>query len=1398
MLVALVGLAGPLASPAHAQGDWSVRRDPFDRKVIARYKRILAANPGDAGALDKLARLYRRYRSVELLVSEYERELERKPDDYAAAVVLGHLHRQAGERDQARDYFQRAARLRPQSAAVQSALGDLYREDGKAAEARAAYEQALAQTKRKPERIQLVRALAELSLSQGDLDGARGFYEQYFELAPKDIQARVALGDALAQGGRHQEAVAVLEEAARRLGADPVRRVELIARIGAVHEAAGQEDEALRLYRQAMAKVGRSYYLRQELTARVIEIYRRRQALGDLIAEYQKAWPERRRGHFEWDTLARLYEETGDQERAIDAYRLATNKAPYELDTRRRLIALLENTGREDQALAQYEAVIRVAPGEPRFQLELAERYWRRGKEKEALALLGKVSARFSGDAGVHATIADLYTRWGKQDLALAAYARLTRIEPGEVSHIVNLGEQYFLRNDKKRAVAVWKKLIAAKTPAGYARLGEVYAEHDMLPEALTMYGKAIRLQPDQAGYFKGRAGVYERRREFDRAVVDWEKVLSLTPSTAANKPARREARRRIVSLLRRGSSSRLRSYRDAWWQAFGASPRDIEAGYFLVEYYLRQQKYRDARKVLEDILAADGDDTEAMELLVKVYERQADYDQAVELLERLAEKVPARQRDFYTRIAELKTADRKDDEALDYARRALEQSPGDPLAHQRLAERYAAMQRFDEAIAAYEKAVELDPRNFSVYFSLARLYKNRYARAKAAEAYREVLRRASDEKLLRRAGTEAIALEELTGTLGELERVIAPLAFTYSHKPIYRRILVELYDRYVPALVRTWRTGPADARVAARAELDRLGSHGLKPLLEALSDETDMRQQRIAVAVLGYLGNRGAATPLVRLAQKPGLSPKSVSHSILSPTLEIEVRLDALVAAGRLGDPRIIADLIALGRGDSGFREATLFGLGRTGDARAVEPLLAALADGQEADAVLGCLGLAQSEIARKRGGRERVRVVGVLRSLVGDRRRGDLSRAACAFALGTLEAAEAVPTLVSVLGQDNGETQRLAAWALGRLGAQRIGADLGAVEAALLRTHIARRQGIRDAARAALGALAARAAVGALDRARPSAAKATAPELDLFPTTASGRYDAAAVVHALPGGDPHPATLSPARLGDLLSAHEVVVAEALVAVLGRHRDLVAATLEDLDGAPGHLTLGPLTESLATAPAPQRAQALAVLGRIGPRLMPALAALTRHRDPTVRALVMSVIAKIDTPEAADLVLAGMGDATPQVQRAAMRAAARHIELHERGGRPLASAVAARLRAGERQVRADAAATLGELGPLADLDALIDALADDSGLVRERAVISLGRLAGAGIERDRIAEALVQASGEVSAYIRLAATEALAQTGTRAARERLRELADRDPDARVVEAARRLLEKNPK
>ncbi len=425
LLLVLVGLATAVPQPAAAQSsDWGVRRDPFDRSVIQRYKALLRKNPHDRDALRKLVGLYKRHRDVALLVSEYREVLAKQPEDVNTHIVLGHLHQLEGQSEPALEHFGKAAELARTDASLLLTLGQLYRQSGRTDDARASYRRALTASTAAKVQKEVLRALAELALGAGDLPDAKGHYEKYLELAPNDVDVRLALGDALTAHSQPAAAVAVYEAAEKQLRSDPARRVEVVARLGKAHEAARDEEAALREYRRAMAMVDRDYYLRKELVDRVIDIFRRRQELPALIGQYESEWGKSSRTHFEWSVLARLYEETGNQERAIEAYQQAVRKAPHELETQRKLITLLENAGHQREALQRYQAAINVAPGEPSFQLELAQRYWDSGEPQKALALLARMERRFPSDPNVHAAIAELYTRWGKEDLALASHVR--------------------------------------------------------------------------------------------------------------------------------------------------------------------------------------------------------------------------------------------------------------------------------------------------------------------------------------------------------------------------------------------------------------------------------------------------------------------------------------------------------------------------------------------------------------------------------------------------------------------------------------------------------------------------------------------------------------------------------------------------------------------------------------------------------------------------------------------------------------------------------------------------------------------------------------------------------------------------------------------------------------
>jgi HEAT repeat protein/cytochrome c-type biogenesis protein CcmH/NrfG len=806
-------------------------------------------------------------------------------------------------------------------------------------------------------------------------------------------------------------------------------------------------------------------------------------------------------------------------------------------------------------------------------------------------------------------------------------------------------------------------------------------AEHNQPGEARVSFDKAVGLDPKNPELYKARAAFLETQKQYREALADWDKVLELVGTKVTDRLARRDARRHYVTVVTKiGGALEINKKQD--WDARARSG-DLEAGYLLVDYYARRSQHDQPLLALQDLHKKVPDDQDLTLDLVKAYKDQRKFQQAVDTLKELLKIAPSREREIYSMISAIKTEERKDDEAEEWMKKALAKSPNDPAAYERLAENYVAMQRFPDAIAAYEKTVQLDPHNSKAEFALAQLYVQSDQSMKAAELLRKVLRTSSDEETIGHAGRQAIDLEEMTQTLGELEKVLSPLSFMMAHKPIYRRVLVELYLRYVPRLVERVKHGSDEVRQAARAELTRIGGHGLQPLLEALRDEKETSQQRVAVAVLGHLGNKGAAAPLVHMARVEPV--KDVRRlGTLQENIDREVRVDALVAAGRLGDPAVLGDVLPLmDQKEIAMREAATFALGRSADKRAVAPLIKALDDSRPSVQVLACFGLAQIDDPR---------IAPAVTRTVADARKHDGVRAACSYAIGVRRLAPGVPVLLGALADNRGEAQRLAAWALGQIGDPRA---LGP----LLRAYFARAGHGGDELVWAIG--------------RTSGAgltPAAVSGLGEFPLR-GGKYNLDEAIALVPGDLPRPVANS-----RLIVDHAGDIARGLGDALAEHRDVIVAVLEDLDGAPAQLSLGALAPSAAGD-----ARLAAALASIAQAIAPAVTAQLTSDDPKVRALAVSVLAKLDTGGAATDAAIGraLGDAAEQVRGAAMSSIA---VIAARRGAPPPALVAALVKAlagpswGDRRI---AALALGRLGDRGDTQALIRAAGDASSFVRE-------------------------------------------------------------------------------
>lgn len=870
---------------AQAQADdWQVSRSDFDPRIVGALKAELRRRPEDAALLKRLVGLYRRHRSLDALVNELREQAQTDRSSGWDAFLVAQAERERGRLDEASRWLEtartrvRAGRPGPDGIKLSLAQSELALKKAPPDLKGAASHITLALADLKAgdaQRRPLLRRLADLQGQAGDHAAAEATLRELLQGAsPGESPAlRRELAETLAHAGKPKEALAEWRALAQT--GDAQRRAEADLHIGELCEATQDDLGALSAYQRALASLSSQHPLRRELLEHLIALQRKRGELPALIAQLEKDRPATTRSFADWELFARLYDERGDSQGAIAAYRQALRKEPHSVDIRRRLIALLERNGAAADVLREYEALIAQIPGDARPYLELAERLERAGQRQAALSWLRRAAARFGGDASLHSALCDLYQRWGENDLALAEAELLVRLDPRDESHILTLGELYWVRGKKEKADEIWRRLLNLfpGRATGQARLADVYSEHGLMTEALDLYQKAVRAEPNNLQIKRGLAQALERLSRPKDAVAIWEQIY-FAASEPSDRPLRLESRQHLGKLLQK--ESRLLPTLYSWQRRLAAQlsqvlpdrmqPAELVALAVLVaDVSLNIGQIGDAEAALVQLQKRIPQGpllAEVLLALAAIYQQQRKLDEAIAVLKQAALLLPERRRELQAQLAELSLRSYRDEDAVQYARQAGVDAEGEL----RLGEILERRDDISGAMASYKRAVELDSRLFRAHMALARLHLQRGELNDAAASFRDVVRRATHDDLVLEAGRRAIDIHEYLGTLADLYRDLSPLAYapvsSSALRSTYRKLLLMLYERYALPLHVLARTGDP----AAQAELRRLGQGSIKPLTETLVDG-DSREQRLAVTLLSAMQPHEAALSLLNMA---------------------------------------------------------------------------------------------------------------------------------------------------------------------------------------------------------------------------------------------------------------------------------------------------------------------------------------------------------------------------------------------------------------------------------------------------------------------------------------------------------------------------------------------------
>ncbi len=887
------------------------------RAQLDEYLHAALRDPSQQLLVERVLELARRRDGgAESLLQQLQLSAADEPGNARRQFLLAQLCRSVGQIAAARAAFAGASaqRCRP---LVLEAWARLEREQHEPGRAKELLESALHCAADRELRERLSLTLAELALDAHDFPGARARYRELAARQRDVVSARLAYARALAARSEPALALAEYQAVLPELGPDPRVLPALLLEAAQVAFAARALADAAALLRRAGRMPALDSGARSELDQLRYDVHRAQGTLGELRQELRVAREPRSQA-----LLGRVEEELGDPEQALAAYRRVLAHDPGDFGTRNQLLQLLSRQGRVEELLLEYERWQRSAPADPVPLVQACQLLVQLGRTQQAHQLADRAAAGRARDLRLHTALAELYAQWNEADALERELALLAKLQPDDPARWVALAESELALNKPELAKRALRHLLdhAPDSALAHAYLGEVYLDHDLLEDARSEYEQAQARRPDDPAVASGLAHALSRLLRYRDAEQAWQRVLHLA---GEDSELRQQARSQLIDLW--VSLSELPRHLAQLEQVVGytlgsgwqGSPStrvpDTDAMGFLAEAYQRmardlarggdQPRYlQAAEELLARLVALHPTDVAGLLALERIRVRRGDSEGAIAALEQLTRADPRGARGYLVRMATAAQDHYRDEDAIGYARRVVELSPGDAAAHERVGDLYRARKDLAHATASYEQALQLDPQRFSTCMRLAELELAAGRQLAADALLQRIVAGSADDELVARAAEQLLRAGAASEAVQAEEEQLLTLALAQPNRPVFRRSLIGSYARSVPVLAAQAAQG-GEAAAPAYARLLAIGQRAGRPLLEALTDR-DADQLRLAVLVLSQVQSPLADTPLLAVAENAGLElgvRRAALLSIHSRSPERWQRALALVDAPEL-----------------------------------------------------------------------------------------------------------------------------------------------------------------------------------------------------------------------------------------------------------------------------------------------------------------------------------------------------------------------------------------------------------------------------------------------------------------------------------------------------------------
>jgi len=228
--------------------------------------------------------------------------------------------------------------------------------------------------------------------------------------------------------------------------------------------------------------------------------------------------------------LGDLYQDIGQQNYAIEAYKKAIQLDPNNAKTYNNLGILYYTLGQQNYAIEAYKKAVEVNPNDADIYYNLGISYQNLEQYNDAIETYKKAIELNPNDTDLYNNLGVLYHKLGQQNYAIRAYKKAIELDPNNAKTYNNLGISYLKLKQYNNAIEAYKKAIEANPNDAdlYNNLGISYQKLEQYNDAIEAYKKAFELNFNDPDIYNNLGVLYHKLGQQNYAIQALTKALSI------------------------------------------------------------------------------------------------------------------------------------------------------------------------------------------------------------------------------------------------------------------------------------------------------------------------------------------------------------------------------------------------------------------------------------------------------------------------------------------------------------------------------------------------------------------------------------------------------------------------------------------------------------------------------------------------------------------------------------------------------------------------------------------------------------------------------------------------------------------------------------------------------